>query len=81
VEVLGAALKSFNGPMRAFGYKLESQTPDSIVWRRRGLVDVIRGNVDRIAMSLSDDAAGGTVITIAGSGSRRVAKAFDKLTI
>ena len=80
VEVLGAALKSFNRPMRVFGYKLESHTPDAVVWRRSGLLDVIQGKADRITMSLSDDGVGGTVITIAGSGPRRVAKSFGKLT-
>jgi hypothetical protein len=78
VEVLGAALDSLGKPLREFGYSLESQTPDGVVWRR-GLYSALLRGSGRVTISLTDGVDGGTVITIAGDGPRRLAKAFNKL--
>jgi hypothetical protein len=94
VEVLGAVLNSLNGAMRGLGYKLESQNQDQVVWRRSWLSAVLRSpwlvvwlpvalfqGTERVTMSLADGTDGGTVITIAGAGPRRLARAFAKLDL
>jgi hypothetical protein len=94
VEVLGAALNSFSKPMRGMGYKLESQTSEAVVWRRGTLSAMLRSpwsvlwfpiglihGSDKITISFADDSSGGTIMTIAGSGPRRVARAFEKLNL
>jgi len=93
-EVHGAALKSFSKPLRGVGYKLQSQTPEAIVWRRTPFSGMLRSpwsvlwfplglisGSDTITMSFASDPQGHTIMTIAGSGPRRVAKKFEKLAL
>jgi hypothetical protein len=53
------------------------RSPWSVLWFPIGL---IHGN-DEITISFADDSSGATVMTIAGSGPRRVARAFAKLEL
>ena len=53
-EVLGAALASLNKPLRQFGYKLDSQTPESVVWRRSWFRFPPFRLPGKITMSLAD---------------------------
>ncbi len=93
LDVLARVLDSLNRPMRGQGYKLETQTPEQVVWRRSWLAALLRSplailwiplaalkGVDRVTMSLADSTAGGTVITVAGTGPRRLARAFADLS-
>lgn len=92
IQVLGAVLNSLNRPMRGLGYKLESQTQEAVVWRRSPVSAMLRSpwsvlwfpiglmhGTDRITLSMADTGDGGTLMTVAGSGPRRVARAFAKL--
>ena len=91
-EVLGSLLESLNKPLRGLGYKIESQTVESVVWRRSLIGAMFRrpwgvlwlplgliGGVNRVTVSLADNGSGGTIMTVAGSGPRRLARAFRKL--
>jgi hypothetical protein len=74
--------------MRALGYKLESQTADAVVWKQSPLRNMLTihwlaifQGWRRVTVSLTDAPDGGTYVTIAGAGPRRLARQFDKLRL
>jgi len=89
-EAVGSTVTTLTRTLAVAGFRIDRQDKNSVVYIRslwRTLYDawliflpiaLIQGR-HRITVSFMDDPGGGTLITIAGTASRRVARQFNRL--
>lgn len=81
-HVLASVLGDLGPAFQSQGYSIQAHSLDGVTFVRkrslgRGLIGLL-GSEQSIAVSLSDE-DGGTRITIAGQGPRRLQRAIDEL--
>ena len=78
-EVLGSTVTTLTKTLAIAGFRIDRQDQDSVVYVRSLWRSALFQSRHRVTLSFMDAPDGGTIISIAGTASRRVARQFQKL--